>query len=134
MYACACLKHNQASKAYKLCKHYYDNPDYFDGVLYINYFLADQAYNRKDVSAKVRSKILDKKELYPDIVLAAAYALVNDKNNMYSSLNAAIKEKVLYKFDIMSWPVFDKYKNEEKFKKLADVSTLMDFERKIENF
>ena len=53
---------------------------------------------------------------------------------MYSSLSAAIKEKVLYRFDIMSWPVFDKYKNEEKFKKLADVSTLMDFERKIENF
>ena len=134
MYACACLKHNQAAKAYKLCKHYYDNSDYFDGVLYINYFLADHVYNNKDVSAKVHSKILEKKDLYPDIVLAAAYALANDKNKMYSSLSAAIKEKVLYRFDIMSWPVFDKYKNEEKFKKLADVSTLMDFERKIENF
>lgn len=134
VYACACLKHNQAAKAFKLCKHYYDNPDYYDGVLYINYFLADQAYNNKDVSAKVRSKIIEKKDLYSDIVLAGAYALVNDRNNMYSSLIAAIKENILYKFDIMSWPVFDKYKNEEKFKKLADVSELMNFEHKIENF
>lgn len=134
MYACACLKHNQAAKAYRLCKHYYDNPDYYDGVLYINYFLADQAYNNKDVSAKVRGKIIEKKDLYPDIVLAGAYALVNDRNNMYSSLTAAIKENILYKFDIMSWPAFDKYKNDEKFIKLADVSALMNFERKIENY
>ena len=132
MYACSCIKHNQEAKAYKLCKKYYDNPDYFDGVLYINYFLADHAYNKRDISSKVRSKIIEKKELYPDIVMAAAYALVNDRNNMYSSLIAALKEKVLLKFDIMGWPVFDNYKNEDKFKKLADVSELMNFERKIE--
>lgn len=132
MYACSCIKHNQVAKAYKLCKKYYDNPDYFDGVLYINYFLADYAYNKRDISSKVRSKIIEKKELYPDIVMAAAYALVNDRNNMYSSLIAALKEKVLLKFDIMGWPVFENYKNEDKFKKLADVSELMNFERKIE--
>jgi hypothetical protein len=134
MYACACLKHGQEAKAYKLCKKYYDNPDYFDGVLYINYFLADQKYNKKDNSSKIRNKIIDKKELYPEIVLAAAYALVNDRDRMYSSLNTAIKEKVLYKFDIVGWPVFEKYVNEEKFKKIADVKDLMDFEKKIENF
>lgn len=134
MYACACIKHGQEAKAYKLCKKYYDNPDYFDGVLYINYFLADQKYNDKDNSSKIRNKILDKKELYPEIVLAAAYALVNDREHMYSCLNAAIKEKVLYKFDIVEWPVFEKYAKEEKFKKIADVKDLMDFEKKIENF
>ena len=53
---------------------------------------------------------------------------------MYSSLNAAIKEKVLYKFDIAEWPVFEKYAKEDKFKKIADVKNLMDFEKKIENF
>ena len=89
---------------------------------------------KKDGSAKVRTKIIDKKDLFPDIVLAGAYALVNDRNNMYSSLIAAIKDNVLFKFDIMSWPLFDKYKNEEKFRKLADVSALMNFERKIENY
>ena len=66
--------------------------------------------------------------------MAAAYALVNDKEHMYSRLNAAIKEKVLYKFDIVEWPVFEKYAKEEKFKKIADVKDLMDFEKKIENF
>lgn len=131
LYACSCLKVNQVEKAYKLCKKYYDNPDYFEGVLYINYFLADQAYNKKDVSSKVRSKIIEKKELYSNIVLAAAYAIVNDRNNMYSSLIAAVKEKILFKFAIMSWPVFEKYKNEDKFKKLADYSELMNFESKI---
>lgn len=134
MYACACLKHGQEAKAYRLCKKYYDNPEYFDGVLYINYFLADQKYNKKDNSSKIRNKIIDKKELYPEIVLAAAYALINDREHMYSCLNAAIKEKILYKFDIIEWPVFEKYVNEEKFKKMADVKELMSFEKKIENF
>ena len=128
MYACVCLKHGQEAKAYKLCKQYYDNPDYFDGVLYINYFLADQKYNKKDNNSKIRSKILEKKELY-----SAAYALVNDKTNMFAYLNKAIKETVLFKFDILDWPVFVKYVNDEKFKKLADISDLMNFERKIEN-
>lgn len=135
MYACVCMRHGQEEKAYKLCKKYYDNPDYFDGVLYINYFLADRKYNKKDNNSKVQNKIIDKKELYPDIVLAAAYALINDRGHMYSSLNAAIKEKVLYKFDISEWPVFEKYTNEEKFKQLADTSELMNFEKKkIEDF
>ena len=132
VYACACLKHGQEAKAYALCKKYYDKPEYFNGVLYINYFLADQKYNNKDISSKIQKKIIDRKELYSEIVLAAAYALLNDKNHMYSSLSAAIKEKVSYKFDILDWPVFEKYKDEEKFKKLADVSELMNFERKIE--
>lgn len=75
---------------------------------------------------------MDKKELFPDIVLAAAYALVNDKNNMYLSLNSAIKDHILYKFDISEWPVFAKYANEERFKKLADISELMDFEKRTD--
>lgn len=134
MYACACLKHGQEAKAYKLCKKYYDNPDYFDGVLYINYFLADKKYNKKDNRSKIQNKIIDKKELYPKIVMAAAYALVNDRDNMYSCLNVAIKENVLFKFDIVKWPVFEKYVNEDKFKKIADVKDLLKFEKKIENF
>lgn len=134
MYACACLKHGQEAKAYKLCKKYYDNPDYFDGVLYINYFLADKKYNKKDNRSKIQNKIINKKELYPQIVMAAAYALVNDRDNMYSCLNVAIKENVLFKFDIVKWPVFEKYVNEDKFKKIADVKDLLKFEKKIENF
>lgn len=132
MYACTCIKHGQAAKAYKLCKQYYDNPKYFDGVLYVNYFLADQKYNNKDNSTKIRSKILDKKDLFSDIVLAAAYALVNDKNNMYLSLNSAIKDHILYKFEISDWPVFAKYAKEDRFKKLADVSELMNFDKKTD--
>lgn len=134
MYACMCVKHGKEEKAYKLCKKYYDNPEYFDGVLYINYFLADQKYNKKDNTSKIQSKILDKKGMYSNIVLAAAYALINDRNHMYSSLYAAIKENVLYKFDILEWPVFEKYTNEEKFQKLADTSELMNFEKKIKDF
>lgn len=133
-YACACIKNGQEAKAYRICKQYYDNPDYFDGVLFINYFLSDQKYNKKDNSSKIRSKIIERKELFPDIVLAAAYALLNDKNNMYSCLSSSIKEKILLKFNIINWPVFEKYREEEKFKKLADVSELMNFERKIETF
>lgn len=134
MYACACIKHGQEEKAYKFCKKYYVNPDYFDGTLYINYFLSDQKYNKKDNKSKIQNKILDKKGLYSDIVLAAAYALINDKSNMYSSLYKAIKEDVLLKFDILDWPVFEKYANEERLKKLADTSELMNFEKKIEYF
>ena len=66
--------------------------------------------------------------------MAAAYALVNDRDNMYSCLNVAIKENVLFKFDIVKWPVFENYVNEDKFKIIADVKELLKFEKKIENF
>ena len=132
IYACACIKHDKVEKAYKICKLYYDKPEYFDGVLYINYFLADQKYNNKDISAKVRNKIIEKKELYSNIVLAAAYAIVRDKSNMYSCLKLAINESIIDKFGISEWPVFEEYRDEEKFKKIADVSELMNFERKID--
>lgn len=130
-YACVCLKHGKYDKAYFICKKYYDNPDYFDGVLYINYFLADKKYNKKDNNSKIQNKILKKKESFDTIVIAAAYALIGDKNSMYSHLNSAIKENVLYKFDILEWPVFEEYANEDKFKALADTSKLMSFENKI---
>lgn len=130
-YACVCLKCGQHEKAYHLCKKYYDNPDYFDGTLYINYFLADRKYNKKKNNDKIQNKILSNKDSFDTIVIAAAYALIGDKNKMYSNLNSAIKENILWKFDILEWPVFEGYVNEEKFKALADTSELMSFEKKF---
>lgn len=133
-YACACLKSGKNDEAYHLCKKYYDVPDYFDGVLYINYFIADKRYNNKDNSSKVQNKILNNKGLFDTIVIAAAYALIGDRDNMYSYLSSAIKENVLFKFDIIEWPVFEDYVNEKKFKALADTGELMNFEQKIVDY
>ena len=126
-YACACINHGHYEKAFSLCKKYFDKPECLDGTLYINYFLADKKWHNKDVSSRVKKKMIDNKELFSNIELAAAYALVKDDRNMYSYLNAAIKERALYKFEISTWPVFEDYRDEEKFKQLCDTRELLGF-------
>lgn len=132
-YACICMYHNQYQKAYNICKKYYDDPKNFDGTLYINYFLSDMKYNaKKRVSDRIESKIINKKNQFSEIVLAAAYALKGDENQMYTHLKSAIKKDFLLKFKILEWPVFKEFANDKRFKDLADTSELMNFEKKID--
>lgn len=124
-YICSLLRLKKYQEAYIECKKYYDNPQTVDGVLSINYFLADQKYNRKNNSDKIQRKILERKETFPSTVIAAAYALLKDRTNMYFYLRKAINEHIGIKFVLPEWPVFTDYLEETEFMKLTNVDGLL---------
>ena len=124
-YVCSLFALKRYKEAYSMLKKYYDDPKYHDGVLYINYFIADINYNNrndKEIKAKIQQKILNHEEQYDDIVLAGAYALTKDKGKMMVHLRKAIDKNILFKFDITGWPVFENYRGDKYFKELADTS------------
>lgn len=123
-YVCALFALGRYDVAFKVLKPYYDNPKFQDGIIYINYFIACIHINRKDISKKIKEKIIDSRIHHDDMVIAGAYALLKDRGKMLHYLKEAIKRNVLYKFDISIWPVFEDYQNDEEFQKLADTSTL----------
>lgn len=117
-YTCSLLRLKRYDDAYTISKKYYDDPHYKEGSIYINFFIAERGKFKKDNKDRIRRKIIDDKKSFPDIVLAAAYALIGDRTNMYPSLRSAIKKDDLYRFVIGDWPVFADYLNDDKFKDL----------------
>lgn len=117
-YTCSLLRLKRYDEAYTITKKYYDDPQYKEGSIYVNFFIAEHEKFKKDNKDRIKKKIIDDKKSFPDIVLAAAYALVGDRTNMYPSLRSAIKKDDLYRFIIGDWPVFANYLNDDKFKEL----------------
>lgn len=124
--ACSLIRLEQYDKAYFFMKKYYDQP-YMqrEGVICINYFLALEKYKKpNDFEGKIRKKMIDGTIHYSNSVMAAAYALLNDRTKCFSHLKKVVDKQELMKFDIKEWPVFSKYFEDPKFKDLTDTSNL----------
>lgn len=124
--ACSLFRLQQYDKAYTFCKKYFELP-YMqqEGVICINYYLAYFfAKGNKDLKDKISKKMINSSNYYTDAELAAAYALLDDKNNCFVKLRKVVEKRPLMRFDIKDWPVFDKYKNEPTFLQIVNTDEL----------
>ena len=122
---CSLIKDGQYENAFALCKPYIENNTLQDGSTLINYYLSGKLSNQLNkVENKIKGKIISHTNEYDKTVLASAYAMVGDKQNMYNTLKDIIESNELMKFVIRDWPVFDEYKDDVKFKQLVDVSKI----------
>ena len=109
-----------------MCKPFIENNTLREGTTLINYFLSGKISGKLNkTEQKVKEKIIDQGKLFNKDVMSTAYALIRDKTNIYKTLVEVIKDDELMKFSMKEWPVFDKYKNEEKFTKLMDTSNII---------
>lgn len=106
------------SSIFKQIKKYYDNPITCLPEIMINYFIADEMYNKRIDKNKIKSKIIDK-GTYIDSVLGAAYSLIGDENNAFIHIQNAIYKDALLKYSVRDWPAFKKYRENPKFKKIV---------------
>lgn len=122
-YSFAMLKLKKYNDIYMQLKEYYAKPDTCLAEIAINYFIAEAHYNKtKPDERKIKNKILDKKELYDNDVIAAAYALINYKKEAFDYLRKAINENTLLKYSVREWPAFEQYFDDPQFKKIVGLT------------
>lgn len=122
-YSFAMLKLKKYNDIYMQLKKYYAKPDTCSAEIAINYFIAEAYYNKtKPDEKKIKNKILDKKELYDNDVIAAAYALINNKKEAFDYLRKAINEDTLLKYSVRDWPAFEQYFDDPQFKKIVGLT------------
>lgn len=109
------LKVGDFAEVERILKPYYDSPQYCNGVIIINYLFARQKLG-KNVDGQIRNKIIDSKYIqYEDLEKIGAYGVLGDKQEMYKHLSRLLKQKPIFKYSIDTWPIMDKYRNEEKY-------------------
>ena len=117
------LKTKQYDNACSFIKENLKYSNYTNGPLLINYYIAlIKKEPKSNIQDKIRSKFLQEplKATRNKLELAAAYALLEEKQNMYDNLRNAIAENKMKKYIIRDWIVFEKYIDDEKFKKLLE--------------
>lgn len=126
-YAYALIKDRKYNDAYQFLKKFYEKPGNIDGALYINYFIAklNNGASREGVNKDIQNKIIDNSKCFSYDVIAAAYAMLRKEREMYEYMRKALKENISLKFCMPLWPVFDEYKNNEKFVSLTDTTGLI---------
>lgn len=122
-YSFAMLKLERYEDIYKELKTYYDNPKTCLPEIAINYFIAESKFKgNKPDEIKINNKILERKEMYENDVVAAAYALIDNKREAFDYLRKAINEDTLLKYSVRDWPAFERYFDDPKFKKIVGLT------------
>lgn len=118
-YSYCLLQKKDYQKSYNFISNYYANPEYADGVIYINYFMSEMNYHNKkvnDMRSKIQEKILNNKDQFSKEVLIAAHALLNEKNEMIKCIRQLKKSDSLLKYRLVKWPVLRNFVNDKDFK------------------
>lgn len=116
VYSYSLLQKGEYQKAYLFISQYYSKPSYADGVVYVNYFMAEMNYQHKtinDMKEKINKKILNHKEDFSKDVLISTYALLNQKNDLLRTIKQAQKSDALLKYRIKKWPVLKSFLKDE---------------------
>lgn len=122
-YSFAMLKIGKYKEVYSELKRYYDCPATCLPAIAINYFIAEsKSKGTKPDERKINNKILEKKGMYGNDVIAAAYALINNKKEAFDYLRKAIKEDTLLKYSVRDWPAFEQYFDDSQFKKIVGLT------------
>ena len=122
-YSFAMLKIGKYKEVYSELKRYYDCPATCLPAIAINYFIAESKIKgTKPDEKKINNKILEKKGMYDNDVIAAAYALINNKKEAFDYLRKAIKEDTLLKYSVRDWPAFEQYFDDSQFKKIVGLT------------
>ena len=123
-YSYCLLQKKDYQKSYNFISNYYANPEYADGVIYINYFMSEMNYRNKkvnDMRSKIQEKILNNKDQFSKEVLIAAHALLNEKNEMIKCIRQLKKSDSLLKYRLVKWPVLRKFVNDTDFRSTLDL-------------
>lgn len=122
-YSFAMLKLGKYEEVYAELKKYYDCPTTCLPAIAINYFIAEsKSKGTKPDERKINNKILEKKGMYDNDVIAAAYALINNKKEAFDYLRKAITEDTLLKYSVRDWPAFEQYFDDPQFKKIVGLT------------
>lgn len=122
---CALIKEGKAGDAFIMCKEIIEKNNIREGSIYINYYLSGKLSGKlSNVEKKVNEKIISQKDTWEKEVLVAAYALVENRSDMYKCLQEVIEKDELRKFSIKDWPVFDSYRNDKKFQEILSTSNI----------
>lgn len=114
-YVFVLLKVGDFAEVEKILKPYYDSPQYSNGVIIINYLFARQKLG-KNVDSQIKNKIIDSKYIqYEDLEKIGAYGVLGEKQEMYKHLSRLLKKEPILKYSIDTWPIMDKYRQEEKY-------------------
>ena len=114
-YVFGLLKVGKFDEVEKILKPYYDSPQYSNGVIIINYLFARQKLGR-NVDNQLKNKIIESKYIqYEDLEKIGAYGVLGNRQEMYKHLNRLLKQEPIFKYIIDTWPIMDKYRNEEKY-------------------
>lgn len=118
-YSYCLLQKKDYQRAYFFLSHYYSKPEYADGVIYINYFMAEMHYQKKNIAEmkeKINNKIFRYKDRFSKRVLISAHALLNEKNDMLRCIRQLKKSEALLKYSLVKWPVLKSYLNDSDFR------------------
>lgn len=118
-YSYCLLQKKEYQKAYYFISDYYSKPEYADGVIYINYFMSEMHYQKKNISEmkeKINKKIFRYKDRFSKRVLISAHALLNEKNDMLRCIRQLKKSEALLKYRLVKWPVLRPYFNDSDFR------------------
>ena len=109
-------------RGYNIAKKYIQIPS-CQKSLWINYFILESKFKGKPIEeTKVKEKILNKKALFGDDVLAAAYGLIGDCSNAVAHISKYLRNHAISKYTMQKWPAFEKIRNDIKFKKSVGIA------------
>lgn len=113
------LKNKEYKNAKNLAYKYLVRSSYKDLTLLINYTLAIKKESKLTTTEKdkVSEKIINSGSK-DDMLLAAAYSILDDENNTYKHLKKAIEDDYEQKYHIQDWIIFENYLEKDRFQKL----------------
>jgi hypothetical protein len=112
------LKTGDFQTAQNHLKKYLTSSNYTDPHLLINYYIASKKIKGNIKEDKVKEKLIT--GVNDDLILAAAYAILNDSKNTYLKLSSAIRDNYSRRYNIKDWIVFEEMFKIEKIKKLLE--------------
>lgn len=101
-----------------LLKKYYDSPRDCSPAIVINYLYAKKKIkNGYDYKSKLESKLLNAQYIsMSTLEYVALYALMGDKAKLLKYLKLLIKESPSDKYNVINWPLFEEYRDDEQIK------------------
>lgn len=104
----------------KLLKKYYDSPMTSSPPIIVNYLFAKKKIKVEyDITTKLDSKLLNAHYIsLSTLEYVAVYALKGDRSNLLKYLKLLIKEFPEEKYNIVNWPIMEKYKDDNAIKSI----------------
>lgn len=119
-YSYSLLQIQDYQGCYKFLSQYYSKPETCVSFVIINYLMAKKLKSEKSsVESDVRKKIIEQDFIhYGDYVMAAAYSLIEDKNNMMKHIKKELSKNPDFIYNCKTWPVLKLTLNEKDYSDL----------------